>query len=104
MVQLIGLRAKQALSKDSVSKWELLDMGSAQLAVHKNAWKTHLKKDATTNNMTIEFPVVIPKIPHLRYFKIIIQDGKNAVFNPNTVKQVFLDYHEAKESIEVIYV
>lgn len=104
MVQLTGLRTKQALSTDSLSKWELLDLGSSQLLDHKHAWKTHIKKDESTNNMTVEFPVVVPKIPHLRYFKIIIQDGKTKVLNPNTIQQVFLDYHEAKETIEVIYV
>jgi hypothetical protein len=104
MVELLGLRTKQDVSKDSLSKWELLDLGSAQLNEHKNAWKTHIKKDSTTNNMTVEFPVVVSKVPHLRYFKIIIKDGKTKVFDPKNVKQVFLDYHQAKDSIEVIYV
>lgn len=104
MVEFIGVRPKLALRTDSIDKWELLDLGATQLLQHKSAWKTHLKADATTNNMTVEFPVVVPKIPHLRYFKIIIKDGKTIVFNPNNIKQVYLDYHEAKESIEVIYV
>lgn len=104
VVELMGTRALQALRKDSLTKWELLDLGSNQLLEHKRAWKTHIKKDEPTNNLTVEFPFVAPKVPHLRYFKIIIQNGKTKLFEPKNIKHVFLDYHEAKEAIEVIYV
>lgn len=104
MVQLAGERTFRELRIDKVDKWSLLEIGFTQLAEHKKAWKTHLKKDEKTGNLTIEFPVVTPKVPHLRYFKVIIKDGVKVVGNPKSVSEIFLRYHQAKEVCEVIYV
>jgi len=104
MVKYFNERSLRSARQDKTDKWQLLEIVGVQLREHRKLWKTHLKKDSQTQNLTLELPVAIKQLPHLRYFKVFIKDGKQKLSNPKSINSVTLDYHEAKESVEVIYV
>ncbi len=98
-----GDKVMRAIRTDSVNKYELLEIGATQLIAHKKAWRTHIKLDSNTDNLTVEFPIVIQGISHLRYFKVIMLNGKTKLHKPKEIEKIYVHYHTADEPVEVIY-
>ncbi|MEK2643884.1 hypothetical protein [Bdellovibrio sp. BCCA] len=101
LVAPMSARAMSCFSKDKTGKWDVLQTAADQLKEHGRAWKTHLEQ---TQNLTVEYPVVIKDVAHVRYFKVQIKDGATLLKQPKNVKHVAVNYHEATQTIEVKYV
>lgn len=101
VVTPMGRKVKECMTKESVSKWQILETASSQLKVHKQAWESHLNQP---ENLAVEFPIVMSNAQTAKYFKILIADGKKLLKQPNLVKHVSIDYHEPTNTIKVTYV
>lgn len=95
------LESKRKLDSDKQSKNSVFELASKQLLEHKSLWAVTQRK--YPNRLSYEFPLVVEVDNKLRYMKFQIEEGVKGLASPNTVKNIWLRYHDSKQTIEVVY-
>lgn len=101
VVTIMGVRVKECMNKEGISKWIILETACEQLRAHRQVWETHLDQP---DNLTVEFPIVIAKADTAKYFKLQIAQGNKLLQQPKSIRHIAIDYHEPTNTIKVTYV
>lgn len=101
VVTIMGVRVKEYMNKEGVTKWLILETACEQLKIHKQVWETHLNQP---DNLTVEYPIVLPNAEKAQYFKIQIAQGNKLLKQPKSIKHIAIDFHEPTKTIKVTYV
>lgn len=93
---------KQALDNDDLGRCEVFEIAAGQILehrlVHQAIQREHPKR------LTYEFPIAIKDDPKLKYMKFQLVEGcQKGITSPEIVKTVWVDYHNSKQNIEVVY-